>query len=199
LNKKNESKKNKVHFNLKEIISHNIEALAAKGVKNVIVNCAGCYRTISNDWPQLYQKELPFKVTHLTQFLADKVEKKEIKFKNWDKTITYHDPCHLGRHMGIFEDPRKIIEAIPEVKLIEMKNNRENAACCGAGGGLKAAFPNESLKIAELRIKEAMETKSDIIVTSCVFCKMNLTEAAQNLKSPLIVMNIEDIVMETLL
>ena len=193
------TKNTKKNFDIKELITHNIEELKSKGVKNIIFNCSGCYKTVSMDWPKIYEGQLPFRPYHITQFLVEKIERNEIKFKQCNKKITYHDPCHLGRHMGIYDEPRKIITSIPGVQLIEMKNSREKAMCCGAGGGLKAAFADESLEIAKLRIKEAMDTKADMLVTSCVFCKRNLIEAAKSLNSDIKVLNIEDIAANLIL
>jgi heterodisulfide reductase subunit D len=106
------------------------------------------------------------------------IENQKIQFNSSEPiTVTYHDPCHLGRHMEIYEPPRNILKAIPEVSLIEMKRNRNNAWCCGAGGGLKSQFPEMAVDIAKDRISEAIETQSSHVVTSCPFCERNLTDA----------------------
>jgi len=94
--------------------------------------------------------------------------------------------------MGIYNEPRKILNAIPGLTLIEMENNRENAVCCGAGGGFKAGFPNEAVEVAKIRLKEAYETRAELLVTSCVFCKRNLSDAKNALEYKLEVLNIED-------
>jgi heterodisulfide reductase subunit D len=182
-----------VKFSIKEYINHNIQILKKKGVKEIICNCAGCYKTISEDWPKFVDESFPFKVTHITEFLAEKLERNRIMLKSFPKTITYHDPCHLGRHMGIYEEPRIILNSIPDANIIEMKNNKENGLCCGAGGGFKAHFPDEALKIAKLRVREALDDGAEIISTACVFCKNNLNLAIKDIDKEIRVLNIEDI------
>jgi heterodisulfide reductase subunit D len=98
--------------------------------------------------------------------------------------------------MGIYDEPRKILNAIPAVKLIEMEHTRQEAICCGAGGGFKAGFPEDSLEIAKIRIKEALKTGAEIIATSCVFCKTQLNLAIQKMNKEIKVLNIEDIVAD---
>ena len=95
----------------------------------------------------------------------------------FQKTVTYHDPCHLGRHMGMYEVPREVLTRIPGIKLVEMHRNRENAWCCGAGGGVKIGYPEWSLEISKERLEEAKLTSAKIVSSICPFCKTNLTDA----------------------
>jgi Fe-S oxidoreductase len=99
--------------------------------------------------------------------------------------VTYHDPCHLGRHMNLYEIPREVISKLPGVELIEMKRNRENAWCCGAGGGVKSQFSDLALDIAKDRINEAIDAGADILTTSCPFCIGNFIDAYNDLESKL--------------
>ncbi|MBD3254225.1 MAG: 4Fe-4S dicluster domain-containing protein [Candidatus Lokiarchaeota archaeon] len=193
-----DKKKTKSHFDVADYISHNVEVLKEKGVRIVIFNCSGCYKTAVKDWPKYYGGNLPFETFHLTEYVAKNLDLVEKKLKNWDKRITYHDPCHLGRYMKIYDAPRKILRAIDGVQLIEMKNSKECAMCCGAGGGLKGGFPEEALEIAKLRIREAENTGAEILATACVFCKRNLRDAAEALNSKITVLNIEDILTQLL-
>ena len=161
-------------------IKHNIEVLKEMGAKEVFTSCAGCYRTLKIDYPELLGEKLPFEVKHITEILNDMLKNNEIPFKTTEGEpikITYHDPCHLGRHMDFYEIPRNVIEKIPGIRLIEMKRNRKNAWCCGAGGGVKSQFPELALKIAAQRIEEAIKTDADILLTSCPFCVGNLHDA----------------------
>ncbi|MBD3211129.1 MAG: hypothetical protein GF311_00860 [Candidatus Lokiarchaeota archaeon] len=192
LNYKNQS----IEFHLEDYIKHNIKTLKEKGVKKIIFNCSGCYKTAKIDWAKSTKTKLPFQFFHISELIADKLKKNEINFKKWSKKITYHDPCHLGRHMGIYEEPREILNAIPGVKLIEMEHNKQETICCGAGGGFKAGFPQESLEVAKIRIKEAIKTGAEIIATSCVFCKNHLSSAIQKMNKEIKVLNIEDIVAD---
>jgi len=97
-------------------------------------------------------------------------------------TVTYHDPCDLGRHLGVYEPPRNILNAIPAVELVEFSNNRQRAKCCGSGGGLKAHDLDLSGKLGDSRIQEAAELGVDTIVSACASCKQSLTHASARLK-----------------
>ena len=97
------------------------------GVEEVVFSCAGCYRMFKEEYPK--HVDVPFKVRHISEFLADR----DIKLKPLDKKITYHDPCHLGRHSGVYEAPRKLLSKMPGAEFKEMRRNRETALCCGGG------------------------------------------------------------------
>ncbi|WP_367343944.1 (Fe-S)-binding protein [Methanomethylovorans sp.] len=155
----------------------NVDNIKAKGSKIVLYACAGCYRASLIDWPRLTGKELPFKVVHVTEFLQDLIRKGEIKWeKSIDKKVTYHDPCHLGRHVGVFEPPRAVLEAIPGIQFIEMERIKENQRCCGAGGGVKAGIPDLALGVASTRVEDALAINVDILSSACPFCKRNLSD-----------------------
>jgi Fe-S oxidoreductase len=158
----------------------NVRQLEEMGAKTVFTACAGCYRTLKKDYPDILGKDLPFEIKHITEILYDLLKKKELTLNQASEEsykITYHDPCHLGRHMDLYEIPRKLLELIPGVELVEMKRNRSNAWCCGAGGGLKSQFPELASKISQERINEAINTRADILTTSCPFCINNLNDA----------------------
>jgi heterodisulfide reductase subunit D len=89
-------------------------------------------------------------------------------------TVTYHDPCHFGRAGGIYDPPRKVLESIPGVKLVEMSRIRENSACCGSGGGVKTARPNLATTIGATRLEMVRETSADVIVSCCPWCEQNI-------------------------
>jgi heterodisulfide reductase subunit D len=160
---------------------HNIQALQDAGAKEVVVHCAGCYRTLKKDYPEIYGKELPFKVVHVTEILERLLKEGKLSLKDdfRGKRLTYHDPCHLGRHCDFFEPPREIIKLVPGVNFVEMKRNRTAAWCCGAGGGVKSGFPDLATKIATVRVEDAKEAEADYIVTVCPFCENNLNSVAE--------------------
>jgi len=171
---------------LTDIVKHNIEIFNNLGVKTIFTACAGCYRTWKKDYPELIGEDLPFKVKHITELLIELLNNNQIPFKPEEGEklkVTYHDPCHLGRHMDLYEIPREIISKIPGIELVEMKRIRKNAWCCGAGGGVKSQFPDLAIDISKERIKEALETGADILTTSCPFCIGNLKDAYEELGS----------------
>ena len=118
---------------VKQIMERNVRSAADLGVEEVVFSCAGCYRMFKQEYPKFV--DVPFKVRHISEFLADK----DLKLKPLDKKLTYHDPCHLGRHTGVYDAPRKLLSQIPEAEFKEMPHNRETALCCGGGGGVRPA------------------------------------------------------------
>ena len=146
----------------KKQIEKNTEFL--KGEK-IITSCAGCYKTLKEDYEGL-------DVVHISQLLDELISENRIDLTKTDFDVTYHDSCHLGRHSNVFDEPRNVIESV--ANLVEMENNHENSLCCGAGGGVKSAYPEIATFMAESRIAQAKETNCKTLVTSCPFCKLNL-------------------------
>jgi heterodisulfide reductase subunit D len=170
---------------LLELVKHNIEDFKRRGTKILFTACAGCYRTWKKDYPEIVGEALPFEVKHITEILIDLLNNNQIPFRKELESVkvTYHDPCHLGRHMNLYSIPREVIKKIPGVELIEMKRNRNNAWCCGAGGGVKSQFPDLAIDISKERIIEAVETGAQLLVTSCPFCIGNLSDAWKQMDS----------------
>lgn len=166
------------------LIEHNLKIFHTMEAKTVFTACAGCYRTLKKDYPKIIGEELTFEVKHITEILVDLLNSNNIPFKEQVEKfkVTYHDPCHLGRHMNLYEIPREVISKLPGVELIEMKRNRENAWCCGAGGGVKSQFSDLALDIAKDRINEAIDAGADILTTSCPFCLGNFIDAYNDLE-----------------
>ena len=158
---------------LVEIYKRNVDAIKALGVKTLVLSCAGCYRMFKKEYPK--HVEVPFEVLHMTEFLArQKLDLSPLG----DVKGTYHDPCHLGRHCEVYEPPRQVIAQFPGVDFQEMKYNRQFSHCCGGGGGVRAAYPEESAKIADTRLDEA--DFADVIITTCPFCVTNLGAQAKD-------------------
>ena len=146
--------------------------------KIILTSCSGCYKTLKEDYKKYLGVDL--KVIHISQLLEQLIKENKINLKgNKNKKVTYHDPCHLGRHSNEYEAPRNVINSLSN--LVEMENIKEKARCCGSGGGVKSAYGDLSNSIANLRIKEAEETDADILVTACPFCKLNLSQNSQDL------------------
>ncbi len=149
------------------MFQRNVDAIKEQGVETVVLSCAGCFRMFKEEYPKYV--DVPFEVLHITEFLAK--QDLELKPMNGVKA-TYHDPCHLGRHAGVYDAPRDVIKKIPGLDFKEMEFNREKSHCCGGGGGVRSAFPKESLGIASTRLDETGD--ADMIITSCPFCVSNL-------------------------
>ena len=155
----------------KEIAEKNVNTFKEAGIDKIITSCAGCYRMLKEIYPKKLNQIHGIKIVHLPEFLLNKLDDGALKFnKNLNIKITYHDPCHIGRHMGIYESPRELLKKIPGIELVEMPRNRHNAWCCGSGGGVRSSFKELSNFAADERIKEAKETSAEAIVSSCPFC-----------------------------
>ena len=146
------------------------------GEETIITSCAGCYKTFKKDYKEILGVELD--VVHTSQLFNNLIKNKKIEPIFLDKTVTYHDPCHLGRHLEEYDAPREILDEISN--LVEMERNKEKSRCCGAGGGVRAAFPEITENIAKMRIKDAEDIKAEILVTSCPFCILNLRSVSKD-------------------
>ncbi len=155
-----------------------IKRIQETGAKEVLFSCAGCFNTFKNDYKEL-GITLPFRVEHVSKYLLPLLKKVGIKHKIQEK-VTYHDPCHLGRHVGEYKSPRKIIDQVG-ADLIEMERIGKEAWCCGAGSGGSCLinYPDLNQEIRKRRIKEAEATGANVLVTACPMCLKNLRDAAQ--------------------
>ena len=145
-----------------EQIERNTEMLKAE---RIITSCAGCYKTFKEDYEGL-------DVIHISQLLDQLIKEGKLNLSKTDLDVTYHDSCHIGRHCEIFDEPRDVIKSA--ANLIEMDNIREESICCGAGGGVKSAYPKIASQMGKSRIDEAKQTGCETLVTPCPFCKLNL-------------------------
>jgi Fe-S oxidoreductase len=151
----------------------NLKLFDKYGIGTIITPCPACYKMLSKEY-NLAKEGI--EVKHITQVLAENLHKiKDIfrKEKNMPE-ITYHDPCHLGRHCGIYDEPRKVLMAAG-FNLKEFKKNKANAECCGAGSGVRANFPETARKVAQKRLKDC---KTKILVTTCPLCYLHLKDTA---------------------
>lgn len=134
--------------------------------ETILTSCAGCYKTLSEDYDGL-------DVIHISQLLNDLIQEGKLDFSKNDLDVTYHDSCHLARHMEVFDEPREVIKSV--ANLVEMENIRENSLCCGAGGGVKSAYPEIASQMAKSRLDQAFKTNCNTLITACPFCKLNLS------------------------
>jgi heterodisulfide reductase subunit D len=169
----------------------NLEIFNQTGAETILTSCAGCFKTIYQDYPRI--GKLSPKVMHTIQWVATMLSEKELKINQIKKTITYHDPCHLGRHTGIYDAPRQILSMIG-ANLVEMDRHGEKSRCCGAGGGVSTAFPDLKSKLAMQRVKDAEETGAEILTTACPFCYQSLLGAVKDMGSKIKVMDLLELV-----
>ena len=173
----------------------NYELFKKSGVKTIVTSCAGCYRTLKLDYAD-YLEDLEITVLHTVEFLNKLIVDKNIQLKNLGFNVTYHDPCHTGRHVGLYEEPREILKKI--ANLNEMKTIKQSAKCCGAGGGVKKGFPELALEIAKSRVQEAEETGAEYLVSICPFCYRNLSDAIEALSSNIKMVDLTELIVKAL-
>jgi Fe-S oxidoreductase len=148
----------------RQLLEKNKDIFRKYAIKKIITNCPSCYRS--------FRENFNIPVEHISQTLFKNIHKLD---KRWNgEGVCYHDPCHLGRHSGIYKEPRKVLEAIG-LKITEMANSKEEAMCCGGGAGLRSNRPGLSAKIARLRMSQC---KEKLLITTCTLCYNQLKEAA---------------------
>jgi heterodisulfide reductase subunit D len=153
------------------------KTLVKKKVNHLISLCPGCTRTFKEHY--LPRKTNPLKtVAHYTEILLPYIDKFEFKSRGNVK-VTYHDPCHLARHMGITEPPRDIIKALPGVQFTELPTHHEDAFCCGSGGGLRSYNKDLANNTSLLRLREADSLQVDYLLTTCPFCERSFMTAQE--------------------
>jgi len=152
----------------KRLARENIKTFIENGVKKIVVSSPHCYHTFKNEYPEF---KANFEVLHITQYLGQLVNEGKLKItKEYKHKVTYHDPCYLGRHNGIYDEPRVILKKIPGLKLKEMAESRETSLCCGMGGGRVWMESAKNERFSDIRLKQAQETGSEILATACPYC-----------------------------
>jgi Fe-S oxidoreductase len=152
----------------RKLAKENIKAFIDRGVKKIVVSSPHCYEAFKNEYPEFM---VNFDVVHMTQFLLDLIEKGRLTITgSFEKRGTYHDPCYLGRHNGIFDEPREVLGRIPGLTLREMAASRNDALCCGGGGGRIWMETTKGERFSDLRLEQARAVGAEVLVTACPYC-----------------------------
>jgi Fe-S oxidoreductase len=176
----------------------NVEVLNGIGAKKIIATCPHCFNTLKNEYPGLGGN---FEVIHHSQLLEHLVASGKLTpGPGYEGTVTYHDPCYLGRHNRVFDEPRSVIDAIPGVRQVEMKRCREKSFCCGAGGARMWLEETIGTRINMERTNEALSTGADVVSTACPYCMIMLDDAvrANNKEEEVRVLDLSQLVEESL-
>ncbi len=176
-----------------KIAEENVKIFKERGIKRIVTSCAGCYRTFKKDYGDKLEE---IEVLHSIEFLNEIIANSDVELKKLDIKTTYHDPCHIGRHMGLYEAPRTLLTKI--ANLTEMKTNRVGAMCCGAGAGVRKGFPELSMEMAKNRLKEAEETGAEYLVSTCPFCWRNLKDAIDSTGSNMKMVDLVELLLESM-
>ena len=181
------------------LVEKNNEKFKELGVKKIVALSPHAYNAMKNNYPAL---GAVFEVQHYTQLLYPLIEQKKIKLSQNKTKVTYQDPCFLGRYNKIYDEPRRILQSIPGIELVEMERNREDSFCCGGGSGnfIMDLLAGSEDSPARARIREAYETGADTLAVACPSCFTMFTDAvkAEDLDEKLAVKDISQIVMESL-
>ncbi|MDD3679517.1 MAG: (Fe-S)-binding protein [Candidatus Shapirobacteria bacterium] len=167
----------------KKAAKENMKIFKDHGVTKVITNCPACFMILKKYYQEALGKDWNIEVEHISQTLGSKLKAQNSKLQPKVKNLklTYHDPCHLGRQMGVYDQPRTVIKNLG-YRISEMKLNKKNSFCCGGGGGVQSNEPDLASKIAQDRIKQAKETGARILCTACPLCYLHLKENAKGIK-----------------
>jgi Fe-S oxidoreductase len=211
-----------------EILEKNLDIIESMGIETIVFSCAGCYDTFKVDYS--LRRKYNFRVVHTVELFSELITSGRLHLtKKVPLTVTYHDPCHLGRNAeryekwegdtvqlmplvsinvppkpkktgakGVYDAPRDILASIPGLKFVEMERIKEYAYCCGAGAGVKSAFPDMALKSAKIRIEEAEDSGAEAIISACPFCSTNLQDGIKDANSNLKYYDINELILMAL-
>jgi len=152
----------------RRLARENIKTFIDNGVKKILVSSPHCYHTFKNEYPEF---KVNFEVVHTSQYLFELVNEGRLQIvKEYGKKVTYHDPCYLGRHNGVFEEPREVLKRMPGLELTELPESKVDSLCCGMGGGRVWAETEKHERFSNLRVEQAIELGAEELVTSCPYC-----------------------------
>lgn len=177
---------------VREMAEHNLEKLRELGAKTVVFSCPSCYRT----WQEHYETDVD--LFHSTQLIEKLIEDGALRLGEVQATVTYHDPCDLGRNGGVYDAPRKLLKSIPGLTLVELENNRAQSVCCGGGGNLEMVDSGLTGSIARKKIEEIKRTGAETVVTSCQQCIRTIKGWARRQKADLNVCEITELVLRAI-
>ena len=168
-----------------DLTQENLNQFKSLGVKQIVTLSPHCFDTFINKYPK--EEMQGIKIQHYSQLLEDLIRHDRLVFKSRvERKVTYQDPCYLGRHNNIYDEPRKVLNSIPGIELVEFRRCKADSLCCGGGGGrMWADFDAEWERLANIRVREALDVGAEIIVTACPFCLINIEDGIKSV-------NVED-------
>jgi len=166
----------------KDLIRHNVEQVKALGARRVTFACPSCFHMWKHIYPEVLEEDIGLEVLHATELLDELIAEGAIELGELDMRITYHDPCDLGRKGGVLEAPRRVLQSIPGVTLVEMSTSGQISECCGGGGNLESFEPDVVSEVSAHRIERACETGAQMIISACQQCERTLTAAVRKNK-----------------
>ncbi|CCK82297.1 (Fe-S)-binding protein [Desulfobacula toluolica] len=162
------------------LAKENIKTFIDNGVKKIIVSSPHCYHTFKNEYPEFM---VNFEVVHITQYLSELIETGRLELSGeFGKKVTYHDPCYLGRHNKIYDEPRNVLKAVSGLELVEMADWGKDSLCCGGGGGRIWMDTPKEERFSDLRLVQAKKAGAKVLATACPYCITNFEESMLNLE-----------------
>ena len=159
----------------KALARQNIKAFIDSGVKKILVSSPHCFETFKNEYPEFM---VNFEVVHITQYLLELVRQGRLELTGeYPRRVAYHDPCYLGRHNNIYDEPRELLRKVPGLELVELADCREDSLCCGGGGGGIWMETAKDERLANLRVEQARAAGAEVLVTACPYCISNFEES----------------------
>jgi len=163
----------------KDVALRVVKRVKETAARVLVTSCAGCYYTFAKLYPEVLNVEMPCEVVHASQFVCDLIKDGQLGLGELNLKVTYHDPCSLGRHCNVFDEPRNALKAVPNLKLVEMQLSKRRARCCGAGGGLWSFNYPVSVNSAYVRLaSDVVPLGVDALTTACPACNVNLRHAS---------------------
>jgi len=182
----------------KRLAKENIKTFIDNGVKKILVSSPHCYHTFKNEYPEFM---VNFEVVHISQYIFQLIHEGRLELtKEYGWKFTYHDPCYLGRHNGIYGEPREVLKKIPGLELNEMAESRVDSFCCGGGGGRIWMETPKGERFSDLRLEQAVGVGAEVLVTACPYCITNFEDSRLNRENSEVIQikDITEIVQEVI-
>jgi Fe-S oxidoreductase len=152
----------------RSVAKENIKTFIDQGVRKIVVSSPHCYHTFRNEYPEFM---VSFEVQHMSQYVAGLMREGRLELKGEvPKRIAYHDPCYLGRHNGVYDEPREVLGRVPGLELVEMADSRRDSLCCGGGGGRVWMDTPKGERFSDLRLGQARDAGAEVLATACPYC-----------------------------
>jgi len=179
-----------------QLVKKNIQTFNKNGVNKIVTISPHCYDVIKNEYPKFGGN---FEVLHYTQYLAQSIKEGRLKLtRELGERATYHDPCYLGRHNGVYDEPREILSVIPGLEVVEMPLSRQISFCCGGGGGLIWQETNKEDRISDLRLQQSIATRASTLAVACPYCTINLEDSKLVNNEDIIIKDIAELVWQAM-
>jgi Fe-S oxidoreductase len=182
----------------RRLAKENIKTFIDNGVKKILVSSPHCYHTFKNEYPEFM---VNFEVIHMAQYLFELINEGRLELNTeYAKKVTYHDPCYLGRHNGVYDEPREVLKKIPALELNEMPESRQTSLCCGGGGGRIWMETIKEERFSDIRLAQAVNIGAEVLATACPYCITHFEESRLSLEDneSLVIKDITEIIAEVI-